>query len=123
MTKRAALYLRVSTDGQTTENQRRELENVAARSGWTIVGVYEDAGVSGAKGRDKRPAFDKLCKDAARRKFDVVMAWAIDRLGRSVAGGRKLGSNACGQRAGRDGCQLGSCLRGAHQAASSMTQS
>ena len=84
MTKRAALYLRVSTDGQTTENQRRELENVAARSGWTIVGVYEDAGVSGAKGRDKRPAFDKLCKDAARRKFDVVMAWSVDRLGRNL---------------------------------------
>src|SRR5436853_366436 len=71
-------------DGQTTENQSRELEEVAARSGWTIVGVYEDAGVSGADGRDKRPAFDKLCKDAARRRFDVVMAWSVDRLGRSL---------------------------------------
>src|SRR3954454_20501218 len=50
----------------------------------TVVGVYEDAGVSGAKGRDKRPAFDKLCRDAARRKFDVVMAWSVDRLGRSL---------------------------------------
>ena len=66
MAKRAALYLRVSTGEQTSENQRRELEEVAQRSGWEIVAVYEDAGVSGAKGRDKRPAFDKLNKDAAR---------------------------------------------------------
>jgi DNA invertase Pin-like site-specific DNA recombinase len=84
MTKRARLYLRVSTDGQTTENLHRELEEVAVRSGWTIVGAYEDAGVSGADGRDKRPAFDRLCKDAARRRFDVVMAWSVDRLGRSL---------------------------------------
>src|SRR3954462_5795743 len=84
MTKRAALYLRVSTGEQTTDNQSRELVEVAARSGWSIVGVYEDAGISGAKGRDKRPAFDRLCKDASRRKFDVVMAWSVDRLGRSL---------------------------------------
>jgi len=84
MPKRAALYLRVSTGEQTTENQRRELEDVAQRSGWEIVAVYEDAGVSGARGRDMRPAFDKLNKDAARRKFDVVMAWSVDRLGRSL---------------------------------------
>src|SRR5215210_6368773 len=84
MTKRAVLYLRVSTDGQTTDNQRRALEEVAAQSGWTIVDVYEDAGISGANGRDRRPAFDRLCKDAARRKFDVVMAWSVDRLGRSL---------------------------------------
>jgi DNA invertase Pin-like site-specific DNA recombinase len=84
MTKKAGLYLRVSTGEQTTENQRRELEEVAQRSGWEIVAVYEDAGISGARGRDKRPAFDKLNKDAARRKFDVVMAWSVDRLGRSL---------------------------------------
>lgn len=84
MAKRTAVYLRVSTDGQTTENQRRELESVAERAGWQIVEVYEDAGISGAKGRDKRPAFDKLCKDAARRRFDVVAAWSVDRLGRSL---------------------------------------
>ena len=82
--KRAAIYLRVSTDGQTTENQRLELVRVAEKAGWDVVEVYEDAGVSGAKGRDQRPAFDKLCKDAARRKFDVVMAWSVDRLGRSL---------------------------------------
>jgi DNA invertase Pin-like site-specific DNA recombinase len=84
MTKRTALYLRVSTDGQTTDNQRRELEQTASRAGWEIVEIYEDAGISGAKGRDKRPAFDKLLKDAARRKFDIVATWSVDRLGRSL---------------------------------------
>lgn len=82
--KRAAIYLRVSTDGQTTENQRREIEQVAELAGWKITEIYEDAGISGAKGRDKRPAFDRLCKDAARRRFDVVAAWSVDRLGRSL---------------------------------------
>jgi DNA invertase Pin-like site-specific DNA recombinase len=82
--RRVAVYLRVSTDGQTTENQRRELVHVAERAGWIIAETYEDAGVSGAKGRDKRPAFDRLLKDAARRKFDVVAAWSVDRLGRSL---------------------------------------
>ncbi len=82
--KRAALYLRVSTGEQTTENQRRELLEVASRAGWEIVEIYEDAGISGAKGRDKRPAFDKLLKDATRRKFDLVAAWSVDRLGRST---------------------------------------
>lgn len=82
--RRAALYLRVSTGGQTTENQRLELEAMAARCGWTIVGVYEDAGISGAKGRDQRPAFDRLCRNAARRHIDVVMAWSVERLGRSL---------------------------------------
>ena len=82
--KRAAIYLRVSTDGQTTENQRRVLKKVARQSGWDVVEVYEDAGISGAKGRKGRPAFDELCKDATRRQFDVVMAWSVDRLGRSL---------------------------------------
>jgi len=82
--RRVAIYLRVSTDGQTIENQRRELVHVAQRAGWIIAETYEDAGVSGAKGRDKRPAFDRLLKDAARRRFDVVSAWSVDRLGRSL---------------------------------------
>ena len=81
---KAALYLRVSTKDQTTDNQRRELEAIAARLGHEIVDVYEDAGISGAKGRDKRPAFDRLHKDITRRKFDLVMAWSVDRLGRSL---------------------------------------
>lgn len=82
--KRAALYLRVSTDEQTTENQRQELMRVAAQRGWTIAGVYEDAGISGAKGRDKRPGLDALMKASTRGHHDVVMAWAVDRLGRSL---------------------------------------
>lgn len=81
---RVAIYLRVSTDGQTTEHQRRELESRAAAAGWDVVKVYEDAGISGAKGRDKRPQFDALLKDATRRKFDMVAAWSVDRLGRSL---------------------------------------
>jgi DNA invertase Pin-like site-specific DNA recombinase len=82
--KRAAIYLRVSTDGQTTENQRLALMAVAEQRGWSVANVYEDAGISGAKGRDKRPGLDTLLKDAARGRFDVTMAWAMDRLGRSL---------------------------------------
>jgi DNA invertase Pin-like site-specific DNA recombinase len=82
--KRAALYVRVSTDGQTVENQIRELRHVAERRGWDVVETYTDAGISGAKGRNGRPGLDTLLKDASRRKFDIVMAWAIDRLGRSL---------------------------------------
>src|SRR6201984_3871913 len=81
-TRRVGIYLRVSPDGQTTENQRRELEAVAARSGWEIVGFYEDAGISGAKGRDKRPGFDRLLKDATARKINMIAAWSVDRLRR-----------------------------------------
>ena len=82
--KYAALYLRVSTDEQTTENQQRELTEAASRAGWEITAVYRDEGISGAKGRDKRPGLDAMLKDATRRKFDVVMAWSVDRLGRSL---------------------------------------
>ncbi len=82
--KRAAVYLRVSTDGQTTDNQLLELKKAAKHAGWEIVDIYEDKGISGAKGREKRPGFDRLCKDATRRKFDIVMSWSVDRLGRSL---------------------------------------
>jgi DNA invertase Pin-like site-specific DNA recombinase len=82
--KRAVLYLRVSTVDQTTANQERELRQVAERAGWQVVKVYKDHGISGSKGRDERPAFDALHKAAARREFDVVMAWSVDRLGRSL---------------------------------------
>jgi DNA invertase Pin-like site-specific DNA recombinase len=82
--KRVGIYIRVSTDGQTTANQKRELEAVAARSGWEIVGIYEDAGISGSKGRDKRPGFDRLLRDATARKVDMIAAWSVDRLGRSL---------------------------------------
>jgi DNA invertase Pin-like site-specific DNA recombinase len=82
--RRAALYLRVSTTGQTTENQQLELQQVARRIGVDITEIYCDHGISGSKGRDKRPAFDRLCKDAAQRRFDLIMAWSVDRLGRSL---------------------------------------
>ncbi|MGA8756400.1 MAG: recombinase family protein [Stellaceae bacterium] len=84
MSKRVALYLRVSMDGQTIENQRCELQAVAERHGWDIVAEYCDEGVSGAKGRDRRPGYDQLCRGIARREFDVVASWSVDRLGRSL---------------------------------------
>ena len=84
MTKTVAIYLRVSTGGQTVENQRRELYAVAERLGWRITAEYADEGLSGAKGRDKRPAFDRLHKAIARREVDLVAAWSVDRLGRSL---------------------------------------
>jgi DNA invertase Pin-like site-specific DNA recombinase len=82
--KRAAIYLRVSTQDQTTANQERELRQIAERVGYQIVKVYKDHGISGAKGRDKRPQFDALSRDATKRQFEVVMAWSVDRLGRSL---------------------------------------
>jgi DNA invertase Pin-like site-specific DNA recombinase len=82
---RVALYLRVSTAEQTVENQEAALRAVATARGWQVVEVYRDEAISGAKGRDKRPGFDKLWKDAALRKFDLVAAWSVDRLGRSLA--------------------------------------
>jgi DNA invertase Pin-like site-specific DNA recombinase len=84
MPKRAAIYVRVSTDKQTVENQIQELRQIAQRRGWEIVEEYRDAGISGSKGRDKRPGLDRMLKAASKRRFDVVMAWAIDRLGRSL---------------------------------------
>jgi DNA invertase Pin-like site-specific DNA recombinase len=82
--KQVGIYLRVSTTDQTTDNQRLDLERVASQRGWNIVERYVDHGISGSKGRDKRPAFDKLCKDVTNGKLDLVAAWSIDRLGRSL---------------------------------------
>ena len=82
--KRVAVYARVSTDGQTTENQLRELRAAAERNGWVIAGEYVDHGISGAKGRRDRPQFDALLRGVTRKEFDVVAAWSVDRLGRSL---------------------------------------
>src|SRR5438067_7624656 len=82
--KKVALYARVSTDGQSTENQLRELRAAIARHGWTIVAEYVDRGVSGAKGRKDRPRFDALLNAVTRKEFDMVAAWSVDRLGRSL---------------------------------------
>src|SRR5713226_10166386 len=80
--KRVAVYIRVSSDGQTVENQKRELEAVATRHGWEVAGVFSDHGISGAK--EKRPAFARLIQGIARKDFDAVAAWSVDRLGRSL---------------------------------------
>lgn len=83
--KRVAFYVRVSTaDGQTTENQTRVLHEVAARSGWNVTAIFSDDGVSGAKGRDRRPGLDALLKAVIRCEVDLVAAWSVDRLGRSL---------------------------------------
>ena len=85
MSKRVALYARVSTDQtQTVENQLRELHAAAGRLGWTVVAVFTDEGISGAKGRDKRPGYDALLKGVARKEFDLIAAWSVCRLGRSL---------------------------------------
>jgi DNA invertase Pin-like site-specific DNA recombinase len=85
--KRVAIYLRVSTSRQDTENQLRELRELSAvadRSGWEIWKVYEDAGISGAKGRDQRPGLEAMMKAVNAREFDMVATWSVDRLGRSL---------------------------------------
>src|SRR5882757_1394143 len=82
--RRVVIYTRVSTDGQSVENQRRELLAVAERRGWEIVQEFSDHGISGAKDRDKRPAFDRMLRGATRREFDMIAAWSVDRLGRSL---------------------------------------
>jgi DNA invertase Pin-like site-specific DNA recombinase len=82
--KRVALYARVSTDSQTTDNQLLQLRQIAERHGWEVVGEFVDHGISGAKGRKDRPQFDKLLRGVNAKDFDVVAAWSVDRLGRSL---------------------------------------
>ena len=82
--KQVAIYLRVSTTGQTLENQKRELEEVGGRHGWEVIRVFKDTGISGAKGRDQRPGLDALLRGVSRKEFDLVAAWSVDRLGRSL---------------------------------------
>ena len=85
MTTKVALYCRVSTStkDQTTENQLRELKSYCDRMDYEVVKIYEDE-VSGAKSREKRPAYSALCKDAFLKKFDIVIGWDVSRLGRSM---------------------------------------
>ena len=85
MNKRVALYCRVSTaDGQTVENQLQDLRLAGERLGWDIVATFLDEGISGAKGRDQRAGLDALMKGIARKEFDMVAAWSVCRLGRSL---------------------------------------
>jgi DNA invertase Pin-like site-specific DNA recombinase len=81
---KVAIYVRVSTNEQTTENQVRELTAWADRAGHEVVAIFDDNGVSGAKGREHRKEYDKLLRGAVRREFDLVAAWSVDRLGRSL---------------------------------------
>ncbi len=82
--KRVALYARVSTTSQTADNQLLELRQAAQRLSWDVVAEFVDHGVSGAKGRSGRPQLDAMLWAVARREFDVVAAWSVDRLGRSL---------------------------------------
>jgi len=82
--KKVCLYCRVSTTHQTPENQLRELRVVAERMGYEIISEFIDNGISGAKSRKDRPALDEMMKLATQRKFEIVMCWSIDRLGRSL---------------------------------------
>ena len=82
--KKVCLYCRVSTTHQTSENQLRELRVVAERMSYEIVSEFIDNGISGAKSRKDRPALDEMMKLATQRKFEMVMCWSIDRLGRSL---------------------------------------
>jgi DNA invertase Pin-like site-specific DNA recombinase len=81
---RVALYCRVSTAHQSSDNQLQELERVASTRGWNVVRTFRDDGISGAKGREERPALDALLKAASRREIDLIAVWSIDRLGRSL---------------------------------------
>ena len=81
---RVAIYGRVSTNEQTTDNQINFLQEIVSRNGWELVQTYVDEGISGTKGREKRPEFDRLCKDMVRRKFNRILVWDISRLGRSL---------------------------------------
>ena len=78
---RVAIYARVSTFDQEPENQLAELRLYVTARGWTSV-EYVDRGISGSK--DRRPALDQLVADARRRKFDVLLCWRLDRLGRNL---------------------------------------
>src|SRR5262245_48575542 len=82
MPTRCALYARVSTTDQHTDNQLLELRAYCSSRGWTITREYIDTGISGAK--ERRPALDELIRDARRRRFDVLACWRLDRLGRDL---------------------------------------
>ena len=85
-TNQACCALRPCLDGSSNRGtiRQRELEAVAERHGWYVVAVFKDQGISGAKGRDTRPGLDRLMQAVSRKEFDMVAAWSVDRLGRSL---------------------------------------
>ena len=82
---RCVIYTRVSTNNQTIYNQLNVLREIAKLKGYEIVREYTDEGISGAKGREERKGFDELIKDATRKKFDIILCWSVDRLGRNLS--------------------------------------
>ena len=82
---KCAIYTRASTSNQTVENQFLSLREYAKNKGYTIVKEFADEGISGAKGRSDRPQFDALIKGATKKDFDIVLAWSVCRLGRSLS--------------------------------------
>ena len=80
---KVAIYVRVSTIQQTTENQLLELYEVCERNDWSVVEEYNET-VSGTKGVNDRKELERMLKDASRKKFDKVVIWSVDRLGRSM---------------------------------------
>ena len=84
MSKRIAIYARVSTSSQTTQNQIDALTELASRQGYDIIKIYSDNGFSGTKSTADRPALNDLMNDARKKQFDMVLVWSLDRLGRSL---------------------------------------
>jgi DNA invertase Pin-like site-specific DNA recombinase len=84
MSRKVALYARVSTRGQELENQLAGLSAACARNDWQVVRVFTDYGISGAKGRGARKGLGDLLKAVVRCEIDQVCVWSIDRLGRSL---------------------------------------
>jgi len=84
MKKNVAIYARVSKKDQTPDNQLLELRLVAERMDWNIAYEFVDHGISGAKGKEDRPEFERLHKCAMRREIDLIAVWSVDRIGRSL---------------------------------------
>jgi DNA invertase Pin-like site-specific DNA recombinase len=82
--KRAALYVRASCPGPSTGAQLIELAHIAKSAGWERAAIYRDTGVPAARGRGEHPEFDRMVRDATRRRFDVLLAWSVDRLARTL---------------------------------------
>ena len=80
---KVGIYVRVSTLQQTTENQLLELYEICERNDWTVVEEYNET-VSGTKGVDSRSELNRLLKDASRKKYEKLVIWSVDRLGRSM---------------------------------------
>jgi DNA invertase Pin-like site-specific DNA recombinase len=78
-----AIYVRVSTASQTTENQLIELTEVCERNKWHITNIYNET-ISGTKSVDERAELNRMLQDASRKKFSKVVVWSVDRVGRSM---------------------------------------